>query len=78
MKVKLRFVCIAIPLQLYNVSFILFFIILELRSGPKLKVPIILILNIIRTIFKHNSCESSDVRSKHMIYRVGHEVYGRI
>jgi len=36
------------------------------------------ILNIIRTIFKHNSCESSDGRSKHMIYTTGNEVYGRI
>jgi len=32
----------------------------------------------IGTIFKHNSSESSDGRSKHMIYRVANEVYGRI
>jgi len=29
-------------------------------------------------MFKHNSCESSDVRSKRMIYRAGSEVYRRI
>jgi len=27
-------------------------------------------------MFKHNSCESSDGCSKHMIYRAGNEVYG--
>jgi len=29
-------------------------------------------------ILKHSSCESSDGRSKHRIYRAGNEVYGRI
>jgi len=28
--------------------------------------------------FKHNSCKSADGRSKHLIYGVGIEVYGRI
>ena len=35
-------------------------------------------MSIIRTICKHNICESSDCRSKHMIYRAGNEDYGRI
>jgi len=35
-------------------------------------------LTIIGTIFKPNICESSDGRSKHLIYRAGNEVYGRI
>jgi len=29
------------------------------------------------TIFKDNSCEFADSRSKHLIYRAGIEVYGR-
>jgi len=29
-------------------------------------------------MFKHNSCESSDGRSKYTIYRAGNKVYGRI
>jgi len=29
-------------------------------------------------MFKPNICESSDGRSKHMIYRASNEVYGRI
>jgi len=35
-------------------------------------------MTIIGTSFKHNSCESADGRSKHMIYRACNEVYGRI
>ena len=34
-------------------------------------------ITIIRTSFKDNSCESTDGRSKHVIYRAGIEVYGR-
>jgi len=30
-------------------------------------------ITIIRTIFKHKSCESSDGRSKHMTYKAGKE-----
>jgi len=29
-------------------------------------------------MFKHNSCESADGRYKHLIYRAGNEVCGRI
>jgi len=42
------------------------------------KILLFLFKTVIGTIFKHNSCESSDGCSKHMIYRAGNEVYGRI
>jgi len=36
------------------------------------------LIPLVFSIFKHNNCESSDGRSKHMIYSAGNEVYGRI
>jgi len=33
---------------------------------------------LLEPFFKPNSCESADGRSKHLIYRAGNKIYGRI